>query len=192
MLCDHPSVSVHASHCVLLVSFISSVLIINFLFFRLTLPAAEYAIVSSSSSPREQNVALGIKLFNYSVSYRLANLTLSVIAPWTHQWYVCLHIRVRAACVVPGVYCCSRVCERSSWMAFSWTSSIYNQSSHQFWPVCMRLFVWVTSPAVSFSKAPWRYLEHQMSSFVFLSACNKQCTVASFAFVWQSNKEVFY
>lgn len=128
MLCDHPTVSVHASHCDLIVSYISSVLIINFLFFRLTLPAAEYGIVSSSSSPREQNVALGIKLFNYSVSYRLANLTLSVHAPWTHQWYVCLHIQVRAACVVPGVYYCIRVCERSSWMAFSWTSSIYNQS----------------------------------------------------------------
>lgn len=56
-------------------------------------------IISSSSSPREQNVALGIKLFDYSVSYRLANLTLSHLAPWTHQWYVCLHIRARAACV---------------------------------------------------------------------------------------------
>lgn len=89
--------------CTLLVS---AVLCINyqFLFFPLNLPPAEHDITSSSSSPREQNVALGIKLFNYSVSYRLANLTLSHLAPWTHQWYVCLHIRVCAACVGPGVY----------------------------------------------------------------------------------------
>lgn len=107
---------------------LSSVLMINFLFFLLNLPPAEYGIISSSSSPREQNVALGIKLFNYSVSYRLANLTLSLLAPRTHQWYVCLHIRVCAACVGHGVYYCSCVCERSSWMASSWTSSTHYQS----------------------------------------------------------------
>lgn len=68
--------------------------------------------ISSSASPREQNVALGIKLFNYSVSYRLANLKLSHLAPWTHQWYVCLHIR---ACVGPGVCRTVAACERSVW-----------------------------------------------------------------------------
>lgn len=69
------------------------------LYFLLNLPPAEHDIISSSSSPREQNVALGVKLFNYSVSDRLANLTISHLAPWTHQWYVCLHIRVCTSCV---------------------------------------------------------------------------------------------
>lgn len=90
--------------CTLLVS---AIFCINyqFLFFPLNLPPAEHDITSSSSPPREQNVALGVKLFNYSVAYRLANLTLSHLAPWTHQWYVCLHIRVCAACCVgAGVY----------------------------------------------------------------------------------------
>lgn len=80
--------------------------------------AAKYGIVSSSPSPWEQNVALGIKLFNYSVSYRLANLTLSHLAPWTHWRYVCPHSRVCAACVGPGVYhlCSLATCERSLWI----------------------------------------------------------------------------
>lgn len=66
---------------VLRFSLLSSVLIMKFLFFLLNLPPAEHDIISSSSSPWEQNVALGIKLFNYSVSYRLANLTHSHLAP---------------------------------------------------------------------------------------------------------------
>lgn len=81
----------------------SSVLTINFLFFPppplLNFPPAENGFAPSSPSPRQQNVALGIKLFDYSVSHRLANLKLSHHAPWTHLWYVCLHIRACAACV---------------------------------------------------------------------------------------------
>lgn len=62
--------------------------------------SAEHNIISSSSSPREQNVALGIKLFNYSVSSRLANLKLSHPPPWTHMWYV--RVRVWLLVLVLG------------------------------------------------------------------------------------------
>lgn len=78
-----PSPSAEAL-CTLLVS---TIFCINyqFLFFLLNLPSsllpAERGVIPSSSSPREQNVALGVKLFDYSVSYRLANLTLSHLAP---------------------------------------------------------------------------------------------------------------
>lgn len=96
----------------------SAVFCLNNPFLSLLLnPPAEPDTVSSSSSLREQNVALGIKLFNYSVSYRLANITLSLLAPWTHQWYVCLHIWVCAAFVGPGVSDWRSVAlrERSLW-----------------------------------------------------------------------------
>lgn len=115
---------------------VSTVVCINylFLFFLLNLPPAEHGIISSSSSPREQNVALGIKLFNYSVSYRLANLTHSHLAPWTHQWYVCLHIRVCAACVGPGVHYCSCV-----WALIIVNGILINQLHSQSTVIQLRL-----------------------------------------------------
>lgn len=108
-------------------------------------PPAQRGIISSSPSPRKQNVALGIKLFDYSVSYRLANLKPSHHASWTHLWYVCLHIRVCAACVVAVPLA---VCECSPWMGFAYASFTHNPAVFQLRLVFMHAgsFVWVASP----------------------------------------------
>lgn len=156
---------------------LSSVLTTNFPFLPspllLNFPPAENGIAPSSPSPRQQNVALGIKLFDYSVSHRLANLKLSHHAPWTHLWYVCLHIRVCAACVGVCAADCAWLCVRSSlWMSHRLTSVTVTWSPAAF-HACVVLSVCVCVSHATYcgfcSQALWWLSGAGSASFILLS-----------------------
>lgn len=162
-----------------------SALTIDFLFLLLNLRPAEHGIISSSSSPREQNVALGIKLFNYSVSYRLANLTLSLPAPWPHLRYVCLHIGVCAACV--GVFCCSCVCvcvsAHREWLPLEAPLTVISQ------PLVLFMHALVCVSHITRCHFLWGIGESSQLPFFSLSMLTSGGVSRS---AWQSKKVVFY
>lgn len=100
---------------------------------------------------------------------------------------VCTSERVLLVLVLVCTSVAVCVCERSSWMASPRTASAHNQlslGSCRF--SCMQLFVWVTSPAVTFSEPLFWDTKRRISSFIV----SQHVTSASkLGFFCSSNKQ---